>query len=302
VVQSKYSFPGGEAPAEADWVVPVPAEPEVAALTPGRGFLFFNEFDHASAPDAVRLSGIIFWAIAITTIVGSGILIARTKKGILIALFLATMCLGFMGMITHLIIPTGGGGRKGVEVLEDVVAGAYRVRVVRAADAEELSKWLEEAGFSTSEKDRAALEGYVAKGWCFATAKLRKEEAGKAKLDPEGLAAPLVLAFPAKAPVYPLALTATAGGDTEIVLWIVAPHRVDGGPLPARFAAPAHPLKWGDFLEYDEETPALLREPCWRQPWLTKLKGRLTPEQMGEDLGRPYAPADEEMRETVVVW
>ena len=130
-------------------------------------------------------------------------------------------------------------GHRGVEVLRDEIAGAYHVRVVAATDAGELAKWLGEAGFATTGEGPGRSRSLRGEGLVFRYREAAEGEAGKAKLEPEGLAPPLILAFAAKAPVYPLALTATAGGETEIVLWVVAPHRVEGGPLPTRFARAA---------------------------------------------------------------
>ena len=73
---------------------------------------------------------------------------------------------------------------------------------------------------------------------------------------------PLMLAFAVRQPVYPLALTATAGQPVEILLYVNAPWRSDaGGRLPLHYAG--------------EERQG---------GYLTKFRGVMTPEQMREDL------------------
>jgi hypothetical protein len=143
----------------------------------------------------------------------------------------------------------------------------------------------------------------VARGWCFATARIRQGENPDAFLTREGLVPPLVLAFPTTVPVYPLALTGTGGGETEVVLWVVAPHRVEAdGRLTTRFAGRYPEGVRSEWLRPFREHPEPLGDPRWEQPWLTKLRDRLRPEQMRTDLVLRYANADEPMRERIWRW
>jgi hypothetical protein len=305
VLQSRWAFPGGATTApEIEWVVPVPAVPEVGALDAGAGDQLFWSFDVRSGADVTHVLPVLLLTLAVLLILGILVLVIRAVRlrggpwsvPLVLALLLIAVLLGNV----TLILPKGLGG--GVEVLRDEVAGPYRVRVVRAADAGELEAWLAQAGFSTGAAERAVLADYVARGWCFVTAKIRPGETAGELLTPEGIVPPLVLAFPTAAPVYPLALTGTGGGETEVVLWAVAPHRVESdGRLTTRYAGRTKESR-GDNPWTPSGAPEFLRDPCRSQPWLTKLKDRLRPEQMRTDLVLRYADADEPMCERIFRW
>jgi hypothetical protein len=198
------------------------------------------------------------------------------------------------------------GGADGVEILETGRAGIHDVTVLRAETGKALEGWLATHGFRSDPRARAALDRYAAAGWCFVATRIRPVEGRKA-LDADGLPAPLVLRFPTEKPVYPLALTATAGRETEVLLYVLAEDPVSGGErFVTRFAEMTDPRGLRIDVELNA-TPELSPEPVVTAlireyvdgtnstpvppAWLTKLKGRLSPEQMKEDL--VLEPADE---------
>jgi hypothetical protein len=122
----------------------------------------------------------------------------------------------------------------------------------------------------------------------------------------EGLVAPLILEFETQVPIYPLALTATVGTRTEILLYTLSENKLStGGRLPLRAAVqrasgqrPSHVA--GNQPE--PETQPAVPDTRDKSRMLCKFKGRLTAEQMREDLEFSVAPDDRPYRERKIVW
>ncbi len=309
VLQSKYEIREGDPPpAEIQWVVPVPSLPEVGAFEEGEEDQFFWIFDRLSAPRAFRISAILTTVAGLLSIAlffGLAVRVhrRRPKEGMLL-LILAILWMVTCGLLAVSPVHLGQGG-GGVEVIAETQTGVYDVRVVRAEDGAGLAAWLTAEGFGVAAADREVLGAYARRGFCFVTARVRpaaREEAEE-RIREEGLAPALVLAFDTPQAFYPLALTAAGGGETEVVLWVVAPHRMDPrSRLRTLFAGEREGESWGAFMAGSKRVPEVLRQERWPQHWLTKLKGRLTAEEMREDLILQPAETDEPRRETVFRW
>ena len=149
----------------------------------------------------------------------------------------------------------------GIEVLKQERVGPYEAKVIRGASSIELIDWLTKNGFAFDERDRTAIDGYIARKWVFVTAKL---DAGATRAQGK-MVPPLFLSFKSKEAVYPLALTGTGGRPTEVLLYVFAGNRMDdGGRLPLQFAGKTLKGFSGEFM--------------------TKFRGRLDPDQMRTDL------------------
>ncbi len=101
-----------------------------------------------------------------------------------------------------------------------------------------------------------------------------------------GMLAPLVLNFPTKQAIYPLALTATAARElpTEIDLYVFAQRKMDaGGRMRMTYAAPdklPQLLRLADLVEPKQ----LLDRATFKEGFLTRFYGRLDEKQMLTDL------------------
>jgi len=112
----------------------------------------------------------------------------------------------------------------GVEVVERERVGLYDVSTLSANDPAALLEWLDENGYAFPEEGGSILEFYVQEGgWYFVAARVLPEEV-------EGLDGdvhPLWLSFDAQEPVYPMRLTALVGGTIDVLLYVLADHRME---------------------------------------------------------------------------
>lgn len=209
-----------------------------------------------------------------------------------------------LGMTMPSLSRTRGGA--GVDVVKEEKAGIYDVKVIRGQNAEAILEWLKENRFSFGDEDRQAFQDYADRDWCFVTAKVDPAlGADEKKIVSEGMAAPLILKFASERPVYPLALTATAGTDTEILIYTLSDMKLAcGGRLTLRHArqTKTEPLLRSLATQAEVEQWPLLRDLPETPMMLCKFKGRLTPAQMRQDLEFTVAPDNEPYRERRIAW
>jgi hypothetical protein len=196
-----------------------------------------------------------------------------------------------------------------VEVIKAEQVGIYDVQVIRADQAGSLVGWLNEKGLRFRESDGEVFADYMQRGWCFVVAQVNAaRDTQESKVGLEGLVAPLVMRFEADAPVYPLALTSTAGESTQIVLYLISQHKWTAqGRLELHYAGSVgNPAR---YLLTDEqgsdlhiEPPGFFTDEERALPYLCKFKGTLNPKQMREDL--VFAPAEDDLpyRKRIIIW
>ena len=118
----------------------------------------------------------------------------------------------------------------------------------------------------------------------------------------EGLVAPLILRFETDAPVYPLALTATAGHDTQVLLYVLGKHKWENdGRLDLEYAGKARVESSKRYVEGPADMAAACLDDAML-PYLCKFKGTLTPAQMESDLVLAPAENDRPYRKHITVW
>jgi len=170
--------------------------------------------------------------------------------------------------------------------------GHYDVRILQADDASALDRWLSENGLAElSDQARAVAADYVAKGWCFAVATLRQDGRGLARPHP------IAATFRTPRPVYPVRLTALADSDVQVELVVIADGRARAPGLRPVIADRFGPA------DFEGRSGGLLPEPyfvgesrrhlvghpdvtelMWPGCVVTRLAGRLGPDDMAEDL------------------
>lgn len=318
------------------WVVPVPAVPDVASTNSWASKWFFDRFDRASGPVVITcLELLAFSALGLGAvsliILGLGLLslvipplrFVRAKGGIALRLAMLGLIVAFLAVAIIPAFMSAASPGGGVEVLKTQAAGIYEAKVIKARTSADLVAWLKENGFRFGTSDIPVLDRYVQDGWCFVVAKGATDESfvqdvvrggqhivisnrvSTASLNEADerkgfLIDPLVLTFRTRQPIYPLALTSTIGSDTEVLIYLLADQKMScNGRLKVRTAADFRFSRLGDTLFAKE---CFSNSEPQQRVFLTKFKGKLTPEQMRQDL--VFVPADDSKpyREHVLMW
>jgi hypothetical protein len=325
VVQSKYDASSEQGLRALGWVVPVPTVPEVGTMAPPDAEIAFNLLDWATRPETYPLFKYYFWPLLFVLVMRM-VLRARTESGgtlsrgrrwllgsylgniawILVLLVLAATA--YWGPRTGEQVKAAAPAPAPVQVVMEATVGVYEVKVVKADAGNELVAWLNQHGFRFDAADEKVFADYIAKKWTFVTAKITPKAAEeKSALGRSGMANPLVLRFQSKQAVYPLALTATTGRETEIELYALHTHKMDaGGRLPLKFAN-----RWDadgkvgrltseqgtsaniEWLKYWVEPKRFLARERLAEGYISRFRGRLNAEQMKTDLILSRAADDE---------
>ncbi len=286
------------------WVMPVPAEPEMGAMRADMAWDFFDDLAEVSQPHGIPISVIPAFVLLLILVV-----LPFTWRRIPSKHFLTTVvALGCFGIACGFFVPTFLRGRgpppddDGVTVLSSEKLGIYDTQVVRSNRPGALKDWLAKNGYRFAAEDDGIIRAYEEKGWCFVTSKI----ALKLEKDqiPDGMIDALVLTFASQEPVYPFALTATSGYETQVLLYALADHKLVHPAMELKFAGPAtwnrlNPESWRS-TEDDPEPPL----PAYSKTpgYLTKLKGRLSKKNVAGDLVLTQAPDDAPYRGMAFRW
>lgn len=320
ILQSKYDLGPSSAPDSLGWVVPVPTVPDVASADADMVAACFKLASLQTQPHVWRISSLVPLLFCLSFVGGFAFMVVcamrypwarrhessratwsrQARRSALVTL----VSFFLMGLFMPTLSLSRGSA--GIDVVKAEKAGIYDVKVIRGDGAGPVLEWLKENGFAFGESDRQAFQGYVDRGWCFVTAKVAPAPGtDKDKIAFEGMAAPLILEFSSDRPIYPLALTATAGTETEILIYTFSDSKLAcDDRLQLRRA------RWGDAegslrylaLQAQEENWPVLRNLPEQKMMLCKFKGRLTPAQMSRDLEFTPAPDNEPYQERMIVW
>jgi hypothetical protein len=215
-------------------------------------------------------------------------------------LSLATFVVLWMSLVQmyHLGLDT----TEAVEIVKTAQVGIYDVQVVKADQVEGLIAWLDGNGFQFDDTDQEVFGDYLRRGWCFVVAQVDPARVGAEGSGSEGLAAPLIVRFPADAPVYPLALTSTAGHKTEILLYLFSQNKwTSGGRLALHYSGEAG-VSFGARMAQQVASPGFFTDDELALPYLCKFKGKMTAEEMRQDLMFDRAADEEPYRRHIFVW
>lgn len=276
---------------DVGWILPLPAEPtKLGVADPGMLTSMVFCLRPRITHDLVELW---VWAIvALGLLVPTALRAALSRKGVtlqwlLIWLLLYIVVLALLPALGH----AGGEAPAAATVLVRSTqrVGDYNVSVLRAGDAQGLSQWLTDNGLRALDENASAVVGdYIARGWCFAVARLAREKGGEATPHP------IAATFPARKPIYPMKLTSLADSTTRVELYVLADRRAAAKgfhcAVADRFAPDSRgypedlsPAKWGKNTGVGVGNPDILKQ-MWDGCVLTRLEADLVPEAMDRDV------------------
>lgn len=310
ILQSKFEMPGSVSTNTVlGWVVPVPSVPQLSSMKSNEGFVLFRTLGWRSSPDVTEISmiimGIVFclsllliFVLLVLLIISAFLPRWHLDRSRLVRIMFYAFIVCYFLMLSGLFAMSGGSG--GVEVVESSQVGIYDAKVIKATGSADLIAWLSENGFAFPPEVKPVLDDYIKSGWCFVVAKVRPEERIELSNTFEGLIDPLILRFETSKPVYPLALTSTIGVDTEVLIYFLSDRKMQcDDRMKLQFAQRCMEKDW-QYLGPDDEDKLLDWETSL--VYLCKFKGKLTPEQMKQDLYFTPAADSAAYRKHVFRW
>ncbi len=192
----------------------------------------------------------------------------------------------------------GGGAVPGVTVLSTATVGSYETVALQAHTPVALDIWLEANGFRTlPAAANSIVSDYIAQGWRFVAVRLRREGDGAARPHP------LALTFATSHPIYPMRLTALAGGPVHLELFVVAAERASHPKLKLECADVYRYVRRVNWLptewlgDSQRDVAGIVGERHWQRVYhpavadevpqgavVSKLCGILRPDDMKNDL------------------
>lgn len=228
---------------------------------------------------------------------------------------------------------SGGSGADGAPMRGDVTVwdafsvDSYDIAILSAQESESLATWLADNGYGLPAGAAPVLQHYVGKQWYFVAMKIAPEAPGGGAGGEEFR--PLTLTFATDELVFPMHISRVSTTDrVEVLLYVLAEHRVSSSNY-ATAEIQARSMWRGDSFEavYDgwfEDTitaaggTALVVEyagelPTWwvdappfdsvlepgRSYYVTRLRTRLRPAQMSEDIVMVAAARDDDLEVVV---
>ncbi len=181
-----------------------------------------------------------------------------------------------------------------VEVISREEVGVYDVSILSADKADALLEWLHDNGYPFPEEGGPILDAYVEEGgWFFVAARVLPD--GSDQL--AGTVHPLWFSFDTQQPIYPMRLTALLGEPVDVLIYVLAEHRMEAKPV--KFSTEfAGELKL--FSPASEDNADLRELLSNRRYYVTKLhEGALSPGWMTQDFTFEQAESDEAYRQVV---
>ncbi len=221
---------------------------------------------------------------------------------------------------------TGKMDEAGITVHEEKQVGIYQTATLSAENPEALIEWLNENEYQVPEKLSPLMDFYIEKDWYFVAMRISVDDIYTQDMmqsrDWIANIEPLQLSFETDTMVYPLKITSLNGGETEVLLYTFAPYKtnsmnIDGFEeefgsfvdkieynLLSRVADESYyPYDnyYSYYPHYSEEDISevdftWLEELSSGEFFLTKLRGKLTAQDMVDDLILGQADNNDEYR------
>ncbi len=318
VLQSKYDLKDAKVMTDFGWVVPIPAIPQLAGMNSVCWEVNFPLLNSITRPKVIPISKYFDYAfcIGVSMILGYVLVVilsipfvlfggkrfGRKKHPKIWTAVWLLISIGIACLAIPNLISMGDRGSEDVDIIHEEQIGIYDIQVITAGQGSNLYLWLNDNGFHFSQADTIVFNDYLDRKWCFAVAKITPTAIQKKQqFYSRGLTDPLILKFKTDRAVYPLALTATTGQPTEVVLYTFSAHKMEcENRLQLQYASTAErgsrswqllddciiPMDFADDFTFD-------------QIYLSRFRGRLTSEEMRNDLYLSYAKNDKPYRKRI---
>jgi hypothetical protein len=284
LIENRISLLDGRPISSLGWVVPVPALPEIAVVTDRTSLRrFYQRLRAESDPDPLPVVPFVLALVPFAIVYARRLRKqehpdARTLNG--------SIWIGIVGSVLAVVslpAPLPSGPDSGVEVVKALRSGPLDAKVVRATSGAELVDWLKVNGFEYHKADVAAIDDYLRRKWLFVVWKLVPQPGGA--FEGQSASPPLVLSFPTRQAVYPLALTAAGGRGLDLVLYVCAPTRMEPSVAMHTTYAGAFYMPTTVFFKEEDKAAVALFDALRPMPdYLTKLVRKLSADEMRQDI------------------
>ena len=192
-----------------------------------------------------------------------------------------------------------------VEVLNNVKCGSYNITTVKAKKVADLNSWLTANELDNfPDEAEKIIEGYIAKNWVFVAIRLRRGEKGN------NTPHPIKIGFKTDQAVYPMQLTALAGGAPYFELYTIADHRLSHPLLDTEFSDKFNLNKYnksklGFYISAQKQLIIGPEEICslmWDDCWVSKLSGEVSAEDMTHDFFFDDSQTDTTFLKAYTAW
>ena len=283
LIENRVSLPDGRRVAALGWVVPVPAVPEIAVTDRTSVRRFYQNLRFQADPEVLPVAPFVLVLAPIALLYAIRL---RRQEHPDARILRTSAWIGLIGGLLALVslsAPAPSGPDSGVEIVKALQSGPLDAKVVRATSGSELVDWLKLNGFEYGKADVAAIDDYLRQKWLFVVWKLVPHP--ESAFEGPSASPPLLLSFPTREPVYPLALTAAGGRSLDLMLYVLARARVDPSvAMHTAFAGPVH-ISTGMFFGDEHKAAAALLGALRPMPYyLTKLVKNVSADEMRKDL------------------
>lgn len=279
------------------WIIPLPSVPDtIEKATPGTlktlAFALQPTITHdlyLECKMSVILLTVVLLLLATVLFYRQGF---RDLLLLLAILFVLSAALFPAGM-------SASGGHamaRAAHVEKTVRVGAYAISILRSGHTDGLTQWLSANGFApVPASAQKTVSDYIREGWVFAAIALSRQEHGA------NTPHPIRMTFKTEKPVYPMRLTALAGGSTDLDLFVIADQQASCDTLQRSFC---DQFISSTNTDKNVETPTsyhgknsnlALGHPAfcdlmWKDCIVTKLSGQIPAQEMTKDLYFGWTP------------
>lgn len=279
VIETRFSGRGSN----FAWVVPLPSPPVVEPASTG----LFTTLTRLMAPKVIH-APLHYWlfGVLVTPIVAAGLSgrVRLRDLAIVVAILLMLASMLLPSLATAKAGVGAGAGAGLVEILDHQRAGVFESTTLTGQDPAAVRQWLTQNGYQMPPEVEPVIRNYLSEGWVFVASRVHRP----LETDGPGALHPLQFTFPSRTPVYPLRLTGVGNGDLEVDLFVFAEERAETDHfdvIESRRTRLTTERREEGILAFRDVPLAHegLLAVASGSPWVTRLRGNLTPETLRQD-------------------